>query len=544
MPYVFLPPMWKEIKEEGGGGDEGRARRGRGGGGERRREGEEDEEGVRMKRREGRSTTTTRASGVGALVSNLGSRWLGLGDLCYDSSSIVRYLHCTSGRHFAPRSILPRRGTALSFVVLLVNKFFDDWYQSIGYHHRWNKSVKTASEEVYNDVMNKFIGQLLPTFAVQLLQSRDTFARRQVSRLPYHMSYVGNEKGEDGSSPPPTPGFPCTTTLLEASLHSVLDALETALSRGAVGQKQRKGSKGGDGGGGEGGGREGEEHERGDVFLLGPRPTLADAAVLSWLYVQDRFKLEPGLLVERKYPNLYAYLQRCKGELAEGGDGSASTHTTVSTAAIAAAAAGGGEDDRDGDGEKGKSSRVICFESRCEEWSEFGDLSVGAFEEDGEEKGRDGGGVSSPSSSSSNLSPLMIEITETYLELMYANERAYATAHRKGQRRFNEPALLVKDEGAIYDVTIRGTSFRHVIKTFHVKYWRNLKEEWRALDATQRALVMGLFREDSTENSSSNNNRSSSSSSSSSNSSSSSSSSSSSGRASRARQRFVELFEH
>lgn len=86
------------------------------------------------------------------------------------------------------------------------------------------------------------------------------------------------------------------------------------------------------------------------------------------------------------------------------------------------------------------------------------------------------------------LQPLLDVIAETFVPLMRRNEEAYEDALSRGETTFNEAAF---DRGlALYDGELRGQAFRHVVKTFQVRTWRDLRVCWTALTSEER-LALG-----------------------------------------------------
>ncbi len=82
------------------------------------------------------------------------------------------------------------------------------------------------------------------------------------------------------------------------------------------------------------------------------------------------------------------------------------------------------------------------------------------------------------------VAPLLRAIGESFAPLMVRNAAAYERAVQDGVTRFNEAAF---DRGeALYDGELLGTPFRSVVKTFQVRAWRDLRNAWAALDATER----------------------------------------------------------
>jgi hypothetical protein len=105
---------------------------------------------------------------------------------------------------------------------------------------------------------------------------------------------------------------------------------------------------------------------------------------------------------------------------------------------------------------------------------------------DGEHRGSAG-----KVSTTASLTPLLKCIAETFIPLMQQNEVAYEDAKSRGQRLFNEAAF---DRGeALYDGNLMGLPFRSVIKTFQVVTWRELCEQWRALDDHARQGIVENF---------------------------------------------------
>jgi len=81
--------------------------------------------------------------------------------------------------------------------------------------------------------------------------------------------------------------------------------------------------------------------------------------------------------------------------------------------------------------------------------------------------------------------PLLGLAGETFAPLMAQNEAAYEAARAAGETLFNEAAF---DRGrALYSGELRGRPFRAVAKTFQVAVWRELRADWAALGAAQRA---------------------------------------------------------
>ena len=94
---------------------------------------------------------------------------------------------------------------------------------------------------------------------------------------------------------------------------------------------------------------------------------------------------------------------------------------------------------------------------------------------DGEHCGSDG-----ELATTDTLAPLLQCIAETFIPLMQQNEAAYADAVAGGQRIFNEAAFERNE--AIYDGSLMGQPFRSVVKSFQVVTWRELRQQWQALE--------------------------------------------------------------
>ncbi len=86
---------------------------------------------------------------------------------------------------------------------------------------------------------------------------------------------------------------------------------------------------------------------------------------------------------------------------------------------------------------------------------------------------------------SPELEALHEEICRTFVPLMRQNEAAYGRHLAVGEAQFNEAGF---DAGhGLYKGVIDGHPFRAVAKTFQVKVWRRLLDQWRLLDRDQRA---------------------------------------------------------
>ena len=89
------------------------------------------------------------------------------------------------------------------------------------------------------------------------------------------------------------------------------------------------------------------------------------------------------------------------------------------------------------------------------------------------------------------LVPLFSWLCRTFVPLMQQNRDAWECHRAAGETRFNEAAF---DAGrALYDGTLLGRPFRSVVKTFQVRVWRDLRREWDALGADERARLGSLL---------------------------------------------------
>ncbi|MEM9253888.1 MAG: glutathione S-transferase C-terminal domain-containing protein [Pseudomonadota bacterium] len=187
----------------------------------------------------------------------------------YDSSALARHLDALLP---ARPSLLPAQA-ATAFVCQLIDEALDEFGLYMVHHMRWVVSahtnimgVRTAAE----------MAPLLPP-GFRLLLAKQ-LPRRQVRRCPYLFSVApeGFDVGvESPLTPPSREGFPATHELLENAWEDYLAALEGLLAQ--------------------------------QPFVLGPRFTLADAAV----YGQLAMNLVDGVAAERLQslaPRCYAWL--------------------------------------------------------------------------------------------------------------------------------------------------------------------------------------------------------------------------------------------
>ena len=83
--------------------------------------------------------------------------------------------------------------------------------------------------------------------------------------------------------------------------------------------------------------------------------------------------------------------------------------------------------------------------------------------------------------------PLLAIIMTTFAPLMAQNERAWRAATDRGEKRFNERAF--DRDQALYEGELLGQPFRAVVKTFQVRVWRELRDQWQRLSQRDRATL-------------------------------------------------------
>jgi glutathione S-transferase-like protein len=89
------------------------------------------------------------------------------------------------------------------------------------------------------------------------------------------------------------------------------------------------------------------------------------------------------------------------------------------------------------------------------------------------------------------LHALLDVISETFMPLMQQNAQAYDAGIAEGETLFNEAAF---DQGrALYRGTLLGKPYRAVVKSFQVAVWRQLQQNWRALDTSLQVSLMQRF---------------------------------------------------
>ena len=85
---------------------------------------------------------------------------------------------------------------------------------------------------------------------------------------------------------------------------------------------------------------------------------------------------------------------------------------------------------------------------------------------------------------------LLEEVGRIFVPLMRQNAAAFARHRAAGETRFNEAAF---DAGrALYDGELAGQPFRSVAKTFQVRVWQSLREDWEALSESERHRLGAL----------------------------------------------------
>ena len=87
--------------------------------------------------------------------------------------------------------------------------------------------------------------------------------------------------------------------------------------------------------------------------------------------------------------------------------------------------------------------------------------------------------------------PLLGEVVSVLVPLLQQNRDAWQRHAATGEAHFNERAF---DAGrSLYDGALAGHPFRAVAKTFQVRVWRSLREEWDSLADADRARLEALL---------------------------------------------------
>ncbi|MFT5042441.1 MAG: glutathione S-transferase [Hyphomicrobiaceae bacterium] len=85
------------------------------------------------------------------------------------------------------------------------------------------------------------------------------------------------------------------------------------------------------------------------------------------------------------------------------------------------------------------------------------------------------------------IAPLLGWVGRWFLPLMRQNASAWATAHARGESVFNEKAF---NQGrALYDGRLGKFPFRSVVKTFQVRVWQELCQEFQALNVADKGRI-------------------------------------------------------
>lgn len=175
------------------------------------------------------------------------------------------------------------------------------------------------------------------------------------------------------------------------------------------------------------------------------------------------------------FPPTHALLDRIYGELIEALEGILATRPYLFgdrfTLADASAIGQVGMNHSDPSAHERLAERAPL----CEAWVARGLAGDFSAERDAGAAGLD-----------ATVAPLLAWACRCFVPLMQQNRAAWQRACAAGETGFNEAAF---DAGrALYDGTLLGHPFRSVVKTFQVRVWRDLREEWDALaeDARRR----------------------------------------------------------
>lgn len=88
---------------------------------------------------------------------------------------------------------------------------------------------------------------------------------------------------------------------------------------------------------------------------------------------------------------------------------------------------------------------------------------------------------------SAHLSPLLDIISKTFIPLMQQNAQAFYMAKKQGDMQFNEAAF--DDRTNIYAGESLGLSFKSVVKSFQIKVWQSLQNQWSDLTDAQTEII-------------------------------------------------------
>lgn len=87
--------------------------------------------------------------------------------------------------------------------------------------------------------------------------------------------------------------------------------------------------------------------------------------------------------------------------------------------------------------------------------------------------------------------PLFAWVAATFVPLMRQNHAAWERHRARGETRFNEAAFNAGR--ALYEGELLGRPFRSVAKTFQVRVWRDLLEEWDPLPGRARSQLEAVL---------------------------------------------------
>jgi hypothetical protein len=88
---------------------------------------------------------------------------------------------------------------------------------------------------------------------------------------------------------------------------------------------------------------------------------------------------------------------------------------------------------------------------------------------------------------SAHLSPLLDIISKTFIPLMQQNAQAFYMTKKQGDMQFNEAAF--DDRTNIYAGESLGLSFKSVVKSFQIKVWQSLQNQWSDLTDAQTEII-------------------------------------------------------
>jgi hypothetical protein len=316
------------------------------------------------------------------------------------------------------------------FICNLLDEFFDEWGLYLIHNERWTGYGNNKScESSAGFVMSQEIGIQI---ASSLIAS--TFNVRQTKRCAYLMSISEPGRPSQNSnllpSPPSTSDYPSFQPTRKL-LHDSWHDVLTALE--TVFQNQK--------------------------YLLGNHFTLADASCFGCFGTHILVDVGTSATIEYSYPAVYKWLLNISKGKFDSGD-VIEKHPAYQTQYKSSLKSAGSP----------VSTKSVKFRR-----NDSDDLHTPWI----------------PAISNASIKPLLAVVFRTFVPWMTSMKSAFDVLQTQEGSVYNQRAFDANK--SMFTAQLQSQSVTHVVKSFQIKVWLQLLEEWKQLSSAQKKICWTIF---------------------------------------------------